>query len=94
MVISTACAPDRPAVCGGSTVGLLPPYLNRDLRHTEGAYWPKPWGSRPSRMEARMQGMTYSRNERRVLDLSLERKTLGVSPGFPTVTLGSGIPIS
>lgn len=32
-----------------------------------------------------MQGMTYSQNERCVLDLSLERKTLGVSPRFPTV---------
>lgn len=41
-----------------------------------------------------MQGMTYSQSERCVLDLSLETKILGVSPGFPTVTLGSGIPIS
>ena len=31
-------------------------------------------------MEDRMQGMTYSWNKRCILDLSLERKILGVSP--------------
>ena len=32
-------------VCGGTTIDLLPPYLNKDMRHMGGTHQPKSCGS-------------------------------------------------